>query len=194
MLATSDLDRLCNLGLRWFGGTSPGAYYGSAEGLSVGAGIMYSGVQYPVFDVAFQEYKIIEGLVLVITNECDTENDRAFADSVLACPIQSLEDLAEQFSEDDNISSFTGLWTEISKNSIFRVFYLPPPSELFYLPELPRGGAIYLNQISSIHRSLFNVVGVSAIGALSNYALQRFDYKITNHFLRPKAELLPITR
>jgi hypothetical protein len=166
-----------------------GAFYGSASGLSVGAGLIYEGIRFPEYNNAGQDFDTLEGCVFVLTHECDVaeENHRAFNEHVLVCPIISILDLAENFAEMSSEGAFFGLLPAIASDKVYRVFMLPPG----YPSPLLDGGILHLNKITSTHVSEFAQERAKPVCALSDYAQSIFDWKLRNHLLRPKGESLP---
>ena len=166
-----------------------GAFYGSALGLSLGIGLIFQGVRHPLFDCETRLFDTVEGLVYVITHECDIDqsNNRHFNEYVLICPIILFNEFAEEFSTTFSEDAFYGIIPDIAGNRIYRVFYFPPN----HVDDLKYGGVIFLNQICSTHINEFSEDGVQPVCALSDYAQNILDMKLRNHLLRPKAELLP---
>lgn len=166
-----------------------GAFYGSAIGLSLGTGLIYRDVLFPLFDQAEELFDTVAGLAYVATHECDIDqgNTRHFNDHVIICPIILLNEFAVDFSETEPESALLEIIGDIASDRIYRVFYLPPISE----EVLPHGGLLYLNHLCSTHVNVFHELGAAPVCALSTYAQHRLDLKLTNHLFREKAELLP---
>ena len=164
-----------------------GAFYGSPSGLALGVGIVYDSIRYPLLDDATNLYDTVEGLVYVLTHECDIDplNERIFNEYVLVCPIIRFEHWAVELAASMNEGALFGLIPDLSQDKIFRAFYLPPLGEA-----LPFGGVLYFNQICSAHRNSF--ASAEAISALSTYAQRIIDMKLQNHFFRPKSDQLPL--
>lgn len=169
------------------------AFYGSAEDLSLGVGLIYEGISFPLFDESEEVFDTVEGLVYVLTHECDIDqaNERHFNDYVLICPINRFDSFAMEFCATHSESAFYGILPEIAKDNVYRVFYLPPIPDLVSVDALPWGGLMYLNQICNTHVRTFSSGRARKICALSWYSLQIFDLKLENHLRRPKAERLP---
>ena len=127
-------------------------FYGSRDDLQIGTGLIFDGILFPIFDESSQRFQTAQGLVLVLTHECDVDqsNDRFFNDSVLVCPIINMETLVEGFSKMNALTNLEGLLPEIGKNNVFRVQYLPPIEQ-----HLDFGGYLYLNQITSTFVTTF---------------------------------------
>jgi hypothetical protein len=185
------VDKILKAALENFDALKPGAYYGTASGLSLGAGLIYDNIPVASYNESDKQFEIRDSLALVITHECDVANDRAFNDHVLVCPILPMDAYAGGYIDQHGFDSTYNLTKEIAKNNVHRVFYLPPPpNTLGDLRGFVPGGLIYLNMITATNVSFFKVAG-QALCALSTYALERFDWKLANHLLRPKAEPLP---
>jgi hypothetical protein len=166
-----------------------GAFYGSAEGLAPGAGVIFRHVQFPIYNPAIRSFEARRGAVLILTHECDIDpgNARGFNTGFVLAPITRLEGL--EGTPDNQKDAVRNLVRDIAANRINRVFYLPPPPDLLGIPDLPLGGLIYLNAISSGH--IDQLADAEAICALSDYAQQLLDQKLENHFFRPKDQTLP---
>ena len=158
-----------------------GAFYGSAVGLALGVGLIYSSVRHPLYNERTRLFATVEGVVNVLTHECDidAENDRLFNDYVLICPIIPFDTFAHQFVEVQPESTLNALIPALAGDKIFRALYIPPIGD-----ELPFGGILYLNTICSTHRTLFAAGHAQPLCALSLYAQQILDRKIENHCKR----------
>ena len=164
-----------------------GAFYGTSAGLALGVGLVVDGITFPLFDEEEALFDTAKGLVCVLTHECDLDNERAFNDYVLVCPIVGFEEFAKNYAERISEGALAGLIPDLAGDRIYRALYVPPIDK----DVLPFGGIIYLNQICSTHVSSFRAEGAKQVCALSSYAQQIIDIKLTNHLLRPKAEPLP---
>src|SRR4051794_15467952 len=73
----------------------PGAFYGSPTGLSVGIGLIYRNVTFPLFNLQDRAFDTAAGVACVLTHECDIDptNNRHFNDQVLICPIITMDNL-----------------------------------------------------------------------------------------------------
>src|SRR4051812_35005447 len=84
-----------------------GAFYGSPTGLSVGTGIIYQDVTFPLFNLQDRAFDTASGTACVLTHECDIDssNNRHFNDQVIICPIIPVEsiviDLSGECSDSD---------------------------------------------------------------------------------------------
>lgn len=163
-------------------------FYGSANDLSLGVGLVVDGILFPLFDEEAQRFQTAQGLVMVLSHECDVDqsNERYFNDSILVCPIIKLESLVDNFQKQNKLTSLEGLFPEVGKNNVFRLQYLPPIENY-----LACGGYLYLNQITSVPVSSFRSCAANTICALSEEALRAVDFKLKNHLFRPKQQNLP---
>ncbi len=160
-----------------------GSFYGSRQGLALGAGLLYSNVRQPAFDNERRLFRTIRSAVYVVTHECDVEqeNRRPFNDSVLICPIIRFDAFIESSQELSNLRGFLG---DLANRRIFRALYVPG------IDDAPYGGILYLNRISSTHVSSFSEDGVQCIGAVSHIGLREVDAALQNLLLREKSDLL----
>jgi hypothetical protein len=165
-----------------------GAFYGSAALCSLGVGMLYEGIRFPLLDEEAKLFDSAEGMVYVLTHECDIDidNDRIFNEYVLVCPILPFDIWAEEFAEAKSEGALFGIIPDLVEDKIYRAFYLPPFGQ-----ELPYGGILYFNQICSTHRDFFTSASARRVCALSSYAQRIIDFKMQNHLFRPKAEQLP---
>jgi hypothetical protein len=160
--------------------------YGSAGGLSLGAGLVFDDVLHPQYDDETKTYDTAKGAVYVLTHECDADpsNDRFFNEMLAVCPVIPLADFVAEAEKDLSEAELVNLLVAIAKNKVSRVYYLPP---LGVEGPLELGGLMYLNSVCSTPVS---EIRSSPICALSAPGLQRMDWKPQNHFFRPKAESL----
>jgi len=164
-----------------------GKFYQSTANLGLGAGLLYGGIRYPLFNLDDQLFDTVEGLVFVLTHECDVDpkNVRPFGDYLVFCPIipikNFLEEHEEYFGGDDKLKSFL---SNIAARNVSRLMFIPPVKGLEY------GGLMYLNQICNTHTSAFVQEAAHVVGAVSGYGLRQLDQQLHNHLLRPKADLL----
>lgn len=168
-----------------------GNFYGGAQGeLSLGVGQIYSNTRFSAYNSDDHLYDTREGLVYVLTHECDIDQDnsRPFNEHAIVCPIIPLENCVSMLEPigDAKLRGFLG---ELGKDNISRVTYFPSTDD-----HLPHGGVIDLNQLSHVHISAFELEEAARVTALTASGLRILDYKITNHLLRPKAEKLALSR
>ncbi len=161
----------------------PGSFYGSAYGLSLGAGLLYSNVRQPAFDHQRLLYRTVRGLAYVVTHECDVaeSNNRPLNDSVLICPLIRFEDFVVEFESLPNLPAFLG---ELATRDVFRAVYIPT------LTAIPYGAVLYLNRITSTNVHVFDETGVECVGAVSGVGLREIDAALQNLLLREKSEML----
>ncbi len=165
-----------------------GRFYGKTQGLSLGAGLIYGEVRYPIFDIEERLFLTTEGPAYVLTHECDVDqtNRRAFNTDVVVCPLIPiaffLEAYSNEFGDGDSLRNFL---VEIAKRGVSRVFYFPPAAALAH------GCILYFNALASTHVSVFQDRTPSL--ALSQYALRHVDVAFQNHFMREKAEPLGLS-
>lgn len=167
-----------------------GRFYGSPVGLSLGVGLIYSGINFPLLDEETKLFDTAEGMVYVLTHECDSANERAFNDYILICPIHSLPEWIESYLEERSEESLRSFLTELGADNVHRALLVPPISR----DALPHGGIIYLNQICNTHKKFFEQPPSRTVCALSQYAQDILDKKIENHLLREKSDRLPMLR
>jgi hypothetical protein len=169
-----------------------GRFYGplNAE-LSLGAGLIYSGIRYPRYDSAREIFVTMTGIVLVLTHECDIDpaNERLFNRDVLVLPMVPFQEFYEELSANRDEPSIKGYLGDLAERRI---------QQLIYLPELPPalryGALVYMNRIANTDVGVFKRDGVDCLGALTGYGLQQIDQRLQNHFLREKVDPLPLSR
>lgn len=166
-----------------------GRFYGSASGLHLGAGQIYDEIRFPALNTDSKRFSTLEGLVYVLTHECDVDsnNERPFNEFVLVCPIIEFEQLVIGFSTIYDESYFTSFLARIGRREVSRVIYLPQVSQTI----LPYGGLLYFNQITHTHRDFFDDAKRKV--SLTGYGLTKIDHALQHHLLRPKDEPLPMS-
>ncbi len=168
---------------------SPGRFFAEGKHLAPGVGQLYSGVRFPIFDDQQQLFVTAEGLVYVLTHECDVDqtNVRPFNTHILVCPIIDFRDFIAEFEAEHSDEYMFGFLTELARRNISRVIYIPQVT-----PHLPYGGLLYFNRITHTHVDTFRNNSAELICTVTNYGLRVIDYAVTNHMLRPKADVLPL--
>ena len=164
-----------------------GRFFFQGQDIALGKGKVYQGVRFPLYNDESALFDTIEGLVYVLTHECDIDqnNERLFNTEVLICPIIPFGDLISTYLEEVPQGQFAGFLGNLGARNVSRVVYLPP-----WQPQLEFGGVMYLNQITSTHVSAFTLESVKPVCTLTAYGLQIVEWMIENHLLRPKAEPL----
>jgi hypothetical protein len=187
------LEEYSQLALKHFSFERPGAFYGAAAGRSLGAGLIYSGIIFPLYNLDTGAFDTVEGTVYILTHECDVdqENVRQFNDLVVVCPLISLENFVSVYESALGEERLKTFLTAAAKNDVVRVFFLPPAPEIMHIGDLAHGAMLYLNQLCSTHVSIFRRDGATPLCALSDHGLDRLDWKIRNLLFRPKYEELP---
>lgn len=167
-----------------------GTFYGPPADLALGAGLILSNVEFPSYQPDEDRFVVWAGPVLVLSHECDLDQDnqRLLNDLALICPIRSLEALVE-IAEGAGYSSnaLTTFLGNLASRRVSRAVYFPP------LPvALPYGGFIYLNQLTHTSVKRLSADDAEKIAALSAYAMQSVDYGLQEHLFRDKSDRLPL--
>jgi len=166
-----------------------GSFYGSGRGLSLGAGLLYRDVEFPIFNEKTGRFQVRSGLVCVLSHECDVDpaNVRFLNGMVLVClvlPLAAVVDVAAARAlSDGDLGAFLG---NVARRRTPRcVYFVPHPAFL------PDGGLLNLNLIASTDR-LF-LPDSNRVAALSAQAFRTVSSALEDHLIRPKAEILPFT-
>ncbi len=168
-----------------------GNFYGGVNSeRALGVGLIFDNVRYPVFNVENVLYDTREGLVYILTHECDLDQDnqRAFNDYALICPVIPFEEFHAKMSASMSDSELGAFYGNIGKENVSRLSYIPAISNT-----LPHGGVLYYNQITHTHIDSFSG-SATKIESLTYSGLRIIDYKMINHLLRPKADSLSLMR
>lgn len=167
-----------------------GRFYSPGGEVGLGKGKLYETVAYPFFDLENRIFQTVEGMVYVLTHECDVDldNQRIFNEDVLICPIIPLEHIVEAYREALSRMQLESFLTNLGARNISRVVYLPPYSGLDY------GGVMYLNHITNTHISSFSQTTVTSVCAVTAFGLTQIEYALENHLLRPKTDRLAFSR
>lgn len=169
-----------------------GNFYGGVLGeQTLGVGQIFNNIRYPIFNSEDQVFDTVEGLVYILSHECDisADNVRPYNDYALVCPIINLEACIEHLRESLSYEELSSFLARLGRDEISRVSYFPPIAGSFI-----NGGIIYLNQVTHTHISTFEIEGVEGVTSLTANGLRIIDYKIANHLLRPKATNLSLMR
>jgi hypothetical protein len=186
-----ETDGYIQLALENFDFAHPGAFYGEVGHRSLGAGLVYEDVIFPLFNDERGDFDTVQGVAYVVTHECDVDqnNVRYFNDLVVICPVIPLHALVHEYEPLFGEEQLKSLLVSAAKNEVFRVFFLPPAPDLLDVPVLRNGALLYLNQLCSTHVGVF--AQARAVCALSTRGIGRLDWKLQNLLFRPKAEGLP---
>lgn len=164
-----------------------GRFYAPGTSLGLGKGSIFGSVPYPIFDDDRRLFVTAEGLVYVLTHECDIEdeNERLFNTDLLICPIIPLQYLVEAHLAELPQTQLVSFLTNLGARRISRLIYLPPCP-----PDLAYGGIMYLNHIANTSVDVFRDGAARLIGAVTGYGLTIIEQILENHLLRPKADRL----
>ena len=170
----------------------PSNFYSPADGLPIGVGIILRDCPIPMQDDLTKKFLTALGPVLMLTHECDIDqdNDRGFNEHALVIPILPLDIWVDQMDVEQGVGSWGGILPKIAANEVFRALYLPPAPGFINVPELKFGGLLNLNTISSTPLEWHDHYKTLPICSLTAFGLRVLDYKLTNHLLRPKAASL----
>lgn len=172
-----------------------GAWYGAAGGLAPGVGVIFAGIPHPLFNPEINRYQVVSGLVLILTHECDIDqnNARAMNTSFLVAPLIQMTAFAQIFASEAQQLAARNLARDVAANRVNRLMYLPPPNELLRVPEIPLGAFIYFNAITHADVRHLTADGARPVCALSEIGLEVLDNRLKEHLFRPKAEQLART-
>jgi len=163
-----------------------GKFYGSTEGLVLGAGLIYENIRCPIFDTTDRVFLTLELPVYVFTHECDVDpaNNRAFSNHLAVCPLIPLQFFLKEHSAwFDSDTELSGFLAAVAERRVNRLAYLPPgPSKL------ASGAFLYLNNLASTH--VYEFSAVKPVASVSAFGLAAIDQVFANHFLRPKSDRL----
>ena len=165
------------------------AFYGDATALAIGAGVIAGPLRYPLYNLETGVFNTVEGDAIVFTHECDIDpgNNRYFNDYFVICPVTPLAAWLEECVSSESEGYARALVDAIAADEVNRVFYLPPHN----VPSLRHGALLYLNQMTSTHVGSFELSSPRNLCALSTYGQRALDWKLENHFKRPKDDQLP---
>ncbi|MCK8516976.1 hypothetical protein M0534_11660 [Methylonatrum kenyense] len=164
-------------------------YGGKGDTLPIGAGLVYDRIRFPVFQEEERLFATAEGLVYLLTHECDVsqENQRLFNNSLLVCPIISLEHFVEEYSEEYTDDALLSFLDALARRKVYRIIYIPT-----ICPQLPYGGLLNLNEIGHTSILEFQQEEVERLCSVSSYGADVIDKAMENHLLRPKSVPLPL--
>lgn len=167
-------------------------FFGAAGQLDVGVGLILNNVAYPVYNDDDADWDIAEGLVYVVSHECDIaqENDRPFNDAALVCPIIPLANVIDQYLADLTPEQTKSFIHQLADSKVDRAIFLPA------IPEhLPHGGVLYFSTMTSTSVQELIKPEVVAECAVTVPALKYIDDRMHQALLkRPKDQLLPLAQ
>lgn len=168
--------------------TNPGRFFSYSKDLSLGTGVIYQGIRYPIYDESRAIFQTATGFVLVLTHECDVDqnNARIFNDHALICPLIKFDIFVENYSSSLGSDLLKSFLANLGRRRISRVLYTPP------FDGMPFGSLLYLNQITSTHISTFKLEQAEQLCTVTAHGLAEIDNFLKNHLLRPKTERLPL--
>jgi hypothetical protein len=187
-------EELAQIGLRELASRQPGAFYGRADTLAPGAGVIYTGITYAHFNAQEGRFEARRGMVLILTHECDIDpaNDRDFNENFVFAPLIPLAALATEYERLSRKDAAKSLVVETARDKVNRLLFLPPVStEHIDAPQLSLGALIFWNWLGNTHVTQLKSEGVKALCALSEHGMTIADRRFQEHFLRPKSERLP---
>ncbi len=162
---------------------------------TTGKGLILDKAIYALFNKNKQGFETKRGRALVLTHECDIEpsNERVYNEMALVCPIIPFHDVVtliaghKKYNSDDKLRSY---FSELGAGQISQLTYMPPISQT----ALPLGAVLYLNTISSSYAPMLSLLEAEPSVALTAEALLTLSEAVSNHFLRPKVDPLPLDR
>lgn len=178
---------------RIFEGAHPSfdRFYGGADGIGLGVGLILQNAAYPLFNAADGEFAVVAGLVYVVSHECDIDpaNDRPFNDAALVCPIIPLDAAVARLSAERGEANTRSFLSQVAGRLVDRVAYVPT------IPDrLPFGGILYFNNISHTQVRELEAAEVIRCCAVSVFGLRYVDAALHQAILkRPKSDRLPFS-
>jgi hypothetical protein len=150
--------------------------------------MVLTNVEYPLFLRDQNAYGLLKGLVIVLTHECDLDqnNERLLNDTALICPVLPLDVFVQQLQAVLDTAAARRFISNVSARYVNRLLYLPPIADV-----LPYGGYLYLNQLTNTHYSRLIADDVSRVCMLSGDGFRELDFALQRHMLRPKADRVP---
>ncbi|MEA3264603.1 MAG: hypothetical protein U9R07_14080 [Pseudomonadota bacterium] len=165
-------------------------FYGPANAMGLGSGLIVTNVAQPVYLPDPDAYGTGRGAALILTHECDIdpENIRPFSDKALIAPIIKLEKYIENFGADHGRDDTISLASHVAKGNTSRLFFLPRFGD--EASPLRFGALIDFNYITSC--GLQSLVKSPVLCSLSGYAISVIDRALQNHLFRPKVDPAPL--
>lgn len=167
-------------------------FFGSADQLDLGVGLILNNATYPVYDDDAADWQIVEGLVYVVSHECDIaqENERPFNDAALICPIIPLSNVIDQYLAGLTVDQTRSFVHQLANSNVDRAAFIPAIAD-----HLPHGGVLYFSTITST--SVLELMREEVIlqCAITVPALKYIDDRMHHAILkRPKDQALPFAQ
>jgi hypothetical protein len=167
-------------------------FFGAVGQLDIGVGLILNNVAFPVYNDDEADWDIAEGLVYVVSHECDIaqENDRPFNDAALVCPIIPLANVINQYLADLSAEQTKSFIHQLADSKVDRAIFVPA------IPDhLPYGGVLYFSTMTSTSVRELVKPEVVAECAVTVPALKYIDDRMHHALLkRPKDQLLPLAQ
>jgi hypothetical protein len=163
-------------------------FYGIAAHLSLGRGLVYKGIRYPVYVDEECRFKTVEGIVYVLTHECDVsaQNVRSFNEDILICPLIPFEFFVEKFlSEAGGDDKLRPYLKNLGSGRMSRLMYFPKINGYCNF-----GSIMFLNQMCATNLRVFGLESAERIAALGPVGAHEVERVLREHLLRPKDEML----
>jgi hypothetical protein len=148
--------------------------------------LIYASIAYPIYVDERDEFETIEGIVYVLSHECDVavENPKAFNDDILICPLIPFDATAEAYQKRYGEKELRTWLSNLAKGKLYRLVYFSKVEQ-----HLKYDAVMFLNQMSGTKVRMFTKAGAERVAALGEVGLWQLEVVLRNHFLRPKAEM-----
>lgn len=166
-----------------------GQFYGPANEMGLGSGIVVTNVAQPVYLPDIDAFGTGRGAALILTHECDIDpnNIRPFSDKAIVAPLIKLDKYLENFNADSNNADAISFATNVAKGNTTRLHFLPRFGD--NQSPLHLGAFIDFNYITSC--GIQSLANSPILCSLSRYAISIIDRALANHLFRPKADVPP---
>ena len=167
-----------------------GQFYGPANGMALGSGIIVTNVAVPVFLPDKDAYGTGRGAALILSHECDIDpnNIRPFNDKALVAPLIRFDRYIDGASQQVSRNDIIAFATNVARGNTTRLCFLPRYGDTD--SPLHFGAFIDLNYLTSC--GLQSLAKASVLCSLTGYAIGVIDRAIQNHLFRPKADRPPL--
>ncbi len=164
-------------------------FYGQADRMALGSGVIVGKVKVPVWLPDAEAYGTGATTALILTHECDIdpENVRPFSDKALIAPLQGLAKLTDVLTSKLGVAETISLVNNVASGKTTRLFYLPRLGGEEH--PLHFGAIIDFNYVASC--GVQALAKCEKICALTGYGLTAIDRALQNHLFRPKADPIP---